>query len=133
MSIDVLRELLEADPFLKALGVKVESIAPGDCVLRLDFREELTRFGGIMNGGAIATLMDAAGGCAALAYNLGRNEVTVDLSISYMKPVAEGPVRARANLVRGGKALAFVEMKLEDGRGELCAAAKGTYMYLDWP
>jgi len=132
MSLEVLKDLLEMDPFLKLLGVKVEHIEPGNCTLRLDFREELTRFGGTMNGGAIATLMDAAGGCAALSHELGRNEVTVDLNVSYVKPVSEGPVRASAKVIRGGRTLAFVDVELRDGKGELCATCKGTYMYLDW-
>mgnify|MGYP001772800546 CR=1 FL=1 len=131
MSLEVLKELLEADPFLKLLRVKVERIEPGNCILRLDFREELTRFGGMLNGGAMATLMDAAGGCAALSHQLGRNEVTVDLNVSYLRPVRDGPIRASARVIRGGRTLAFVDVELRDGRGELCAVCKGTYMYLD--
>ncbi|MFP3400810.1 MAG: PaaI family thioesterase [Nitrososphaeria archaeon] len=132
-SVDLgdLLALVEADPFLRLLGVSVESPGPGLCEARAEFREELTRFGGTMNGGAVAALMDAAGGCAALTRELGRNEVTVDLFISYLRPVSSGPVRARARVTKWGRTLAFVELELLDGSGRACAEGRGTYMYLD--
>ncbi len=132
MEASILKEMIENDPFLRLLGVRVEKIEKGSCRLALDFKDDLKRFGNIMNGGATATLADAAGGCAALSYNLGKNEVTVDLDISYLKPISDGPVIAESSVVKGGENIAFTLINIYDGKGNLCAVAKGTYFYLDF-
>ncbi|MGC8558257.1 MAG: PaaI family thioesterase [Nitrososphaeria archaeon] len=131
MEVGVLKEIIENDPFLKLLGIRVEKIQTGSCKLVLNYRDDLTRFGNILNGGVTATLADAAGGCAALSYNLGKNEVTVDLDVSYLRPISEGPVVAESSLVKSGESLAFTITNIYDGKGNLCAVAKGTYFYLD--
>jgi uncharacterized protein (TIGR00369 family) len=131
MEFDVLKELIENDPFLKMLGIKVEKIESGSCRLSLNFRKELTRFGDVLNGGVTATLADAAGGCAALSYNIGKNEVTVDLEISYLRTISNGPIIAESSIIKGGEKLAFTLTNIYDGNGTLCAIAKGTYFYLN--
>lgn len=129
MSLEILKEVLESDPFLKYIGIKVEKISEGSCVLYMDFKQEVTRFGGMVNGGAIATLADAAGGCAALTSNLGYNEVTVDLEVTYLRPVTEGPVKAISKVIKSGKNLAYALIEVYDGKGNLCSLVKGTYFY----
>ena len=131
MSLDFLKEILENDPFLKHVGIKVKNIGHGECELYMDFREEITRFGGFVNGGAIATLADAAGGCAALTSNLGYNEVTVDLEITYMRPITTGPIVARSRIIKGGKNLAYALIEVYDGNNTLCSIVKGTYFYTE--
>ncbi|MGC8661049.1 MAG: PaaI family thioesterase [Nitrososphaeria archaeon] len=131
MEVGVLKEIIENDPFLKLLGIRVEKIQAGSCKLVLNYRSDLTRFGNILNGGVTATLADAAGGCAALSYNLSKNEVTVDLDVSYLRPISEGPVVAESSIVKSGESLTFTITNIYDGKGNLCAVAKGTYFYLD--
>ncbi|MEM0097054.1 MAG: PaaI family thioesterase [Conexivisphaerales archaeon] len=131
MEVGVLKEFIENDPFLKLLGVRVEKIQAGSCRLSLNYKKELTRFGNILNGGVTAALADAAGGCAALSYNLGKNEVTVDLSVSYLRPISEGKVSAESSILKGGESIAFTITNVYDGKGNLCAVAKGTYFYLN--
>lgn len=131
MEVGVLKEIIENDPFLKLLGIRVDKIQAGSCRLVLNYRDDLTRFGNILNGGVTATLADAAGGCAALSYNLGKNEVTVDLDVSYLRPISEGPVAAESSIVKSGESVAFTITNIYDGKGNLCAVAKGTYFYLD--
>ena len=131
MELEALKQMIESDPFFKMLGIKVEKIGHGSCIISLKFTEELTRFGGVLNGGATATLADAAGGCAALSYRLGKNEVTVDLAVSYLRTISSGPVTAESSVVKGGSSLAFTLTNIRDGQGRLCATANGTYFYLD--
>ncbi|MDP8023804.1 MAG: PaaI family thioesterase [Nitrososphaeria archaeon] len=129
MSLELLKEVLENDPFLKHVGIKVKSISVGSCELYMDYKQELTRFGGSVNGGAIATIADAAGGCAALTSNLGYNEVTVDLEVTYLRPVTEGPIKAVSKILKSGKNLAYVLIEVYDGKENLCSIVKGTYFY----
>ncbi len=131
MSYDELKNLLEQDPFLKHVGIKVRSIKKGECEVEAELRQELTRFGGMMNGGAIATLADAAGGCAVLSHYMDRNEVTVDLEITYMRPITEGPAVAHGKVLKAGKSLAYVIVEVKDGKGDLAAFCKGTYFLFE--
>jgi acyl-coenzyme A thioesterase PaaI-like protein len=50
MEFDVLKELIENDPFLKVLGIRVEKIERGSCRLSVNFTKELPRFGDVLNG-----------------------------------------------------------------------------------
>lgn len=131
MGFELLKELLEQDPFLRHVGVRVKRISRGECEVEVDLRQELTRFGGIMNGGAVATLADAAGGCAVLSHYMDRNEVTVDLEITYMRPISEGPVVAHGRVLKAGRSLAYVLVEVRDGKGELAAVCKGTYFLFE--
>ncbi|MGC8497189.1 MAG: PaaI family thioesterase [Thermoplasmata archaeon] len=128
-NIAVLKELMDNDNFLKYLGGKVEKIEPGYCKIVLGFKDNLTRYGNIINGGVIATLADSAGGCAVLTVNDGRDQVTVNLNISYLSAIKSGPVSAEANIIRSGKNVAFAEISIYDGSGKKCATATGTWFF----
>ena len=75
----------DAVPFLKLLGIEVESVGPGTATLLLPVRQELTRNDGIIHGGAIASVIDSAFAFAIVPV-LAENErtVTVDLTIHYL-------------------------------------------------
>ena len=47
-------------PFLKLLGIEVESVGPGTATLVVRVREELMRNDGIVHGGVMASLIDSA-------------------------------------------------------------------------
>ncbi|MCL4400418.1 PaaI family thioesterase [Candidatus Parvarchaeota archaeon] len=130
MDNKAIRQVIESDPFLKYVGVKVLVLKEGYCKISVDFREELTRFGGLLNGGAIATLADAAGGCSVLTLNDGSNQVTAQLDISFLKPIRSGPVIAEANVIKKGKSLSFADVQVYDGDGDKCAVAKGIWFFV---
>src|SRR5688500_17064351 len=81
----------EAVPFLKLLGIEVESVGAGAATLLLPVREELTRNDGIIHGGAVASVIDSAFALAIIPV-LAENErtVTVDLTIHYLRPLSGG-------------------------------------------
>ena len=81
---------------------------------------------GSVHGGYAATLLDSACGCAvhsALAAGLGYT--TLELKISYHRPLSEasGPVRAEGKIVSIGRRVGFSEATLVDAQGRLCASA----------
>ncbi len=125
-----IEQLLKEEPFLRYIGVEIAEFKEGYCRLSVNLKHELTRSGNIMNGGAIAALADAAGGCVVYSLNK-RNHVTADLSLSFMKPIRTGPVTAEARIVKTGKSLTFVDIRIFDGNRVECAMAKGTWFFLD--
>ncbi len=119
----------DAVPFLKLLGIEVESVGPGAATLLLPVREELTRNDGIIHGGAVASVIDSAFAVAIIPL-LAENErtVTVDLTIHYLRPLSGGAARTNARVVRAGRRVITVSAELFDENDKLAATALSTYL-----
>lgn len=116
-------------PFLKLLGIEVESAAPGTATLVLPVREELMRNDGIIHGGALASLIDSAFAFAIIPLlSDGERTVTVDLTIHYLRPVSSGAAKAVARVVRAGRRVITVSAELFDENDKLAATALSTYL-----
>ena len=122
-------QALDAVPFAKFLGIRLDSVEPGRAVLSMEIREELKRNHGIVHGGAIASLIDSATAFAIIPL-LADNELTttVDLTIHYLRPLTEGIAKASACVVRAGRRVVVVSAEVFDHKGELAATAISTYL-----
>jgi uncharacterized protein (TIGR00369 family) len=122
-------QALDAVPFAKFLGIRLDSVEPGSAVLSMEIREQLKRNHGIVHGGAIASLIDSATAFAIIPL-LAENELTttVDLTIHYLRPLTEGVAKASARVVRAGRRVVVVSAEVFDHNGELAATAISTYL-----
>ena len=122
-------EMREAVPFLKHLGVQVESVGPGSATLLLPVHHEIMRNDGIVHGGAVASVIDSAFAFAIIPL-LADNErtVTIDLTIHYMRPLSGGVSKTVARVVRAGRRVITVSAELFDENGKLAATALSTYL-----
>jgi uncharacterized protein (TIGR00369 family) len=129
--------MTQAVPFAGHLGLEITSVSPGQAVVTLPERLELTNHVGSQHAGALFTVAETASGAAfvgAFAERLG--EVTPlarRAEISYEK-IAKGPIEATAKLgVPAEEALATLdaegkvrfscEIELVDGSGTRVATA----------
>ena len=116
-------------PFVSLLGIKLESAEPGSAVMSLEVRDELKRDHGVVHGGAIATLIDT---CTAFAIIplLAEDEhsVTVDLTISYLRPLTTATARASAKILREGRRIIVLSAEVLDYEGNIAATALSTYL-----
>ena len=119
----------DAVPFLKFLGIEVESVGPGTATLLLPVREEINRNDKIVHGGAIASVIDSAFAFAIIPL-LGENErtMTVDLTIHYLRPLSGGVAKTTARIVRAGRRVITLSAELFDENGKLAATALSTYL-----
>ncbi len=82
---------------------------------------------GNLHGGAIATLVDvAAGSCAARASSfdpLQHSLVTADLHVRYLGRPKGSPVRAEARVMRAGRMLIVIEVRVLDPLDNVIAFA----------
>ena len=124
-----LRRAFDAVPYARLLGIELVSAARGEATLALEAREELLRMGGIMHGGAVASLLDTAAAFAALTLP-GASEctVTVDLNVHFLRPVSDGRVQALARVLREGHRVAIITVEAVDLEGRLIAVATTTYI-----
>jgi acyl-coenzyme A thioesterase PaaI-like protein len=127
----------QAVPFAGYLGLEIANISPGEALVRLPERVELTNHVGSQHAGALFTAAEAASGAAFVGAFVERMGDVTPLArgaeISYEK-IARGPIEARAKLgVPAAEALATLdaegkvvfpcEIELTDGSGQRVATA----------
>ena len=84
---------------------------------------------GVVHGGVYATILDTAMGGAVVSL-LAEGEVTATTSlyVEFLRPAEEhAELRARGEVVRRGRHLAFVEGNLVDGEDRRLSQAHGTW------
>lgn len=124
-----LREAFEQVPYARLLGMEFVGVERGAATFALEAREELTRMGGILHGGAIFSLLDSAAAFAVLTLlEPGSNTVTVDLTVHFLRPVSTGRIEARARILRRGRRVAILSVEANDQSGALVATATTTYL-----
>jgi uncharacterized protein (TIGR00369 family) len=92
----------------------------------------LRRNGGMMHGGAIASMIDtAAAFCVMSLLEPGKSTTTIDLTIHYLRPLLDGQARARARVVRAGRRIAVISVEVANDSEALAATALTTYLMLN--
>jgi len=88
---------------------------------------------GTVHGGYAATLLDSACGCAVHSkLAAGQTYTTLELKISYHKPITTetGKVRAEGRVLSMGRRAAFAAARLTDAGGRLLASATSTLLVM---
>jgi uncharacterized protein (TIGR00369 family) len=124
-----LQTALQNVPFASLLGVELEAAEPGSATLRFTIREELLQNNRVVHGGAIASLIDSATAFALIPL-LKEDETatTVDLTITYVRPLTKGVVRSTAKVLRAGNRIVAMSAEVFDEAGSLAATALTTYL-----
>ena len=126
-----IQKALSTVPFAKLLGLELEDIGGGTATLALNVKKRLTQNTGLVHGGAIASLIDTATAFAILSLLPPKEKVTtVDLTISYLRPVSKGRLRAVSRVLRAGRRLFVVSAEVYDEDGNLATTALSTYIKL---
>ena len=73
-----------------------------------------------MNGGVLSALFDLVTGCTALLVDARRRSATVQLSMSFERPVFGNSVRAEARITNLGSRTLFASAPLDE-KGQPCA------------
>jgi uncharacterized protein (TIGR00369 family) len=116
-------------PWVMALGIRADTTGPDSATLRIPFSQHLCRVGGIVCGQALLTGADTAMVIALATANGGfKPYTTVDLTINFMRPIAQADVLLEAKVMRMGKTLAFCTCGVRDAASAHPAAfSTGTY------
>jgi acyl-CoA thioesterase len=126
-----LRAAFRRVPFIRLLGIKASGFDYGFARLYLRATDTLKQNQGILHGGAIASLLDTAAAFAVLTLlNPPERASTVDLTVTFLRPVTKGKVVAEARVTRAGKRLFAVRIEAFDDSGLLLATAMTTYIKL---
>lgn len=112
------------DAFARHLGVEVLECGDGHARARMGIEAHHLNSAGILHGGAVFALADAAFSAASNSH--GTLAVAVNVSISFFKAVTGGTLVAEVREVAFNPKLATYLMEVRDEGGALVAQLQGT-------
>jgi uncharacterized protein (TIGR00369 family) len=132
MTDELTAQLHAAMPFTAVLGATALEVGPDAVVLRLDWDATRCTSGGLLHGGALMALADAAGGwCAFLNLPAGSaGTATVTSATNFLRPVTGGHVEATARPLNVGRTVIVADTELRDADGRLAARVTQTQAVL---
>lgn len=110
------------------MGVEVLACGDGKARLRLPFRSHYLQNLGVMQGGIVATLADMTMAWAVLSAVHPRPAPTVDLTVSYLRPVVEQDIECEATVLRAGRSVAYARAEVMTAEGVLVASASASFL-----
>ena len=125
--------LLAAEPagWMETLGARITEAEPGRVVLELVAGPQHRHGGGVVQGGVITQIADAAMGMSlATLQEDGVWNTTIELKINFVRPATEGRLRAIGRAIEMRQTLLFGEADVLDDAGRLIARASSTCMPL---
>lgn len=115
-----LARFMEEDiPFNRLLGMRVDLLRRGECVLRIPWSDALIGDASrpAVHGGVISSLADTAGGAACFSMFTSREDraSTVDLRVDYLRPGPSKDLCCHAKTIRMGNRVAVARMEVFAG------------------
>lgn len=118
--------------FRQLLGFRITEWREGDATLTLTIGPRHLNRSGVLHGGVIATLIDAAGGyagCYCPHPNRVRRSVTVSMTTHFLAQAKIGTLTTHARVRGGGRRLFIASVEVHDNSGALVAIGEGVYRY----
>jgi uncharacterized protein (TIGR00369 family) len=120
------------NPFLETLGVRLVQWREGYAELVMPIDASKLNRQGVLQGGAIATLLDAAAGYAGVYAGPdepARHGFTLSLTTNYLDKGLGQSVTAKGFLERAGRSVFFSRAEAWVDDRVLIASAQGTFKY----
>lgn len=115
------------DGWMETLGARIAEAEPGRVVVELDAGPRHRHGGGVVQGGVITQIADAAMGMSLATLQEEHIwNTTIELKINFIRPMVEGRLRAIGRVVEMKQTLLFGEADVVDDEGRLIARASST-------
>jgi uncharacterized protein (TIGR00369 family) len=124
---------LPPPPIHRLTGIAIADAGEGEATMRMPASQWLTSPTGLLQGGAISMLADAAMMSAVLTTaEAGTPIAGLDLKVNFLRPApADGrDLIALAEVAHSGRTLAVARSRIENADGKPVALATGSAMYL---
>lgn len=119
--------IFQAAPFIRALGLEAETIAPGLCETRLVVHEDHQQQDGFVHAGVQASVADhTAGAAGATLIPAGAIVLTAEFKINLLRSATGPELRCVARVLKPGRTLIVVESEVYGGPGAGALVAKAT-------
>ena len=114
-------------PAASLLGWQPLSLERGCVRVEYIAREEWYNPQGSVQGGFIAAMLDEAmSSTTIIASNVTMNAPTLEMKVSFLRPLFVGKATAEARILKWGRSTCFIEAELFDPQGQLVAKASAT-------
>jgi uncharacterized protein (TIGR00369 family) len=116
-------------PCSETVGMRLIAVDQARMTARYEFdaKPEFANPTGAIQGGFIAAMMDEAmSATAIIASNVTMNAPTLEMKISFLRPLFIGKATAEARILKWGKSTCFIEAELFDPAGQPVAKASAT-------
>jgi uncharacterized protein (TIGR00369 family) len=125
-------QFLSMMPFGSLIGITDVRATPEQVDASIAWDPTRCTAGGILHGGLLMSLSDSVGGlCAYLNLPAGaRGTATIESKTNFLRPVAQGSVRATARPLHIGRTTNVVDTELRDDDGRLVARTTQTQAVL---
>lgn len=118
-------------PLQKFLGMELTSNEPGTGIAHLTLGEQHANPNGVAHGAVIFALVDTAMGKATMSViDEGLYCASVELSLRFIRPAAEGELTTVATVVKRGKTMVHLEARVHGTDERLIATSAGTFAIL---
>lgn len=118
------RRSFDRQKFMATCGARMVSVRPGEVVLEVDFREDLTQQHGFLHAGVVSAVADSACGYAALTLMpKGHAVLSVEFKANLLAPARGERFRATGHVVRAGRTLTVCTAEVVAMGGEATGTA----------
>lgn len=126
---DLMERLNGNSQYLQSNDMKVTELWEGHARVEMLIDEQILNVHGFVHGGALFSLADTAAGAASFAS--GRDSVTLNGSINYIKPGKGGKLIGVASEISRGRTTGVYEVFIYNDAEILLSRATFTMFFLD--
>lgn len=119
----------ETPGFIRHNNMKVEEVTNEYCRMYVELTEESINPNGTAHGGLMFGLADTTMG--VLARTTGRNVVTINAQIDYLRPGKGSKITCIAEPLKVGKTTAVYRANIYNEEETLISTVTGTFFFLD--
>lgn len=126
---DLIMSVQAKNRFTQHNYYELETLEQDHVVYKLDIREESRNLRGMVHGGMLMAMADDAAGCAA--HTDGRNYVTQNATLHFLKNQHSGVIRADGRVRRRGRMTCLSQVDIINEKGDLLATGEYCYFCID--
>ncbi len=126
---EALAMIVNRCPYFSLLSMEIKDLQWGISLLEVQLEEKHLQPFGMVHGGVIASVVDAAAFWAVFPQvDKGKGLTTVETKINYLAPAQKGKLLAQGRCIKMGRSLALGEAQVKDAKGILVAHGTATMM-----
>ena len=114
--------------FDRLYGLELVALGEDEVSARVPVREELKQPAGLVHGGVYAAVAESLASLATALGVVGEGSTAMGLSnsTSFLRPITEGTVHARATRIHRGRTTWVWDVRFSDDADRLCAVTRMT-------
>lgn len=125
---ELMKRLNSSTKFLQNNNMKIVEVRRGFAKIKMKIDDKLLNIHGFLHGGALFSLADTVAGAASFA--TGRDSVTLNGSINYIKPGTNGTIYGIAQEISAGRTTGVYEVFIFNENDQLLCHATFTMYFI---